>query len=161
MSSINFLGYKDIPIAPAGVGGGNGTTRWLYSEYGTLLSALNITTGISYTFNLSSYEDIENKLKSLYHIRDLGRISNDDVSELEERLRTANDLTAYGREKSKAALSEECKPTTSQKQIDHLRKIQPLTHTDEANEKRRKTISAKQDEKILGINEKKTGKSVR
>lgn len=237
---MNVLGCKDIPITPSGVGGGL-STRWLYSEYGTILSAFHIVTGMTYTFNLSSKDDIELKLKSLYHKRDLGYISNDDVSELEERLRTANSLTSYGRDISNAALSEssivsegaeaeiyddlykyaqewkytshwthnnvyknkilrlykaygedrvkkvlqkvnkdfkrkekvksepyspdmlseECKATTSQKQIDHLREIQHLTHTEEANAKRRKTISAKQDAKILGIDEKKNGKSVR
>lgn len=151
---MNLLGYKDIPIAPSGVGGG-GNTRWLYSEYGCMLSAFHVRSGLSVTFNLSSSDDIDSKLSTLYKKREIGIISNDDISELEERVRTANSLVACGRERSKAALAEECKPTTSQKQIDHLREIQHLTHTEEANKKRRKTIAAKQDDKILGIDEKK------
>lgn len=154
---MDILGYKDIPIAPAGVGGG-GNTRWLYSEYGCILNVFHVRSGIAVTFNLGSADDINCKLNSLYKKRELGIISNDDISELEERVRTANSLSACGRERSNSALAEECKATTSQKQIDHMRDIQPLTHTKEANEKRRKTIAAKRDAKILGIDEKKGSK---
>lgn len=48
-------------------------------------------------------------------------------------------------------IDEAVKPTTTQAQLDHIRKIQPLSHTNEANAKRRKTIEAKKEARMLGL----------
>ena len=48
-------------------------------------------------------------------------------------------------------IDEEVKPTTSEKQLQHLREIQPLTQTDEAKAKRAKTIKEKKARKLLNV----------
>ena len=167
---IDIPNLTGVPMTPAGVGGGM-PTRWIYSTYGRFLSVYGVRNKVSVTFNTASSDDIKNKLSSLYKMRDNGIVDNIDLQELEERLRTMSNVNIYGNgstEPSQVAISEpetsdeikeqkleeEVKPTTSQAQLDHLEKIRPLAHTDEANEKRRKTIEAKKVEKLLGINEK-------
>ena len=49
-------------------------------------------------------------------------------------------------------IDEEVNPATSPSKLAHMRRIQPLSHTDEANKKRRKTIEAKRETKLLGLN---------
>ena len=148
------MDFEDIPMAPAGVGFNSTPTKWIYSEYGRFLSVYGIYNGISVTFNLASADDIKNKLKILYTKRDNGMLSNDDLQELEERLRIMSNVNFYGngsQDQTKAALQEQVKPTTSEKQLNHMRKIQPLSHSDEANHKRRKTLEEKRNLKILGL----------
>lgn len=147
------MDFSNVPMAPAGVGFGM-PTRWTYSEYGRFLSVYGIRNGISITFNLASADDIKNKLEQLYIKRDNGLVDNTDLQELEERLRIMSNINVYGngsQDQTVAALQEEVKPTTSPSQLAHMRRIQPMSHTDEANAKRRKTIEAKQEAKILGL----------
>lgn len=147
------MDFRNIPMAPAGVGQGM-PTRWIYSEYGRFLNVYGIRNGISMTFNLASADDIKLKLDTLYTKRDNGLLDNIDLQELEERLRIMSNINVYGngsQDQTSAALQEEVKPTTSPAQLAHMRRIQPLSHTDEANAKRRKTIEAKQEAKILGL----------
>lgn len=147
------MDFRNVPIAPAGVGQGM-PTRWIYSEYGRFLNVYGIRNGISMTFNLASADDIKMKLDTLYTKRDNGLLDNIDLQELEERLRIMSNINVYGngsQDQTSAALQEEVKPTTSPAQLAHMRRIQPLSHTDEANAKRRKTIEAKQEAKILGL----------
>lgn len=144
---------SNTPMTVAGVGSGM-PTRWIYSEYGRFLSVYGIRNGISITFNLASAEDIDTKLNILYEKRDNGLLDNIDLQELEERLRIMSNINFYGngsQNQTDAALQEETKPTTSPAQLAHMRRIQPLSHTDEANKKRRKTIEARQEAKILGL----------
>ncbi len=150
---IEFKDLSTTPMTVAGVGGGM-PTRWTFSEYGRFLSVYGIRNGITVTFNLASAEDIEGKLNKLYKMRDNGLLDNIDLQELEERLRVMSNINVYGngsQNQTSAALQEEVKPTTSPAQLAHMRRIQPLSHTDEANAKRRKTIEAKQEAKILGL----------
>lgn len=147
------MDFRNVPMAPAGVGQGM-PTRWIYSEYGRFLNVYGIRNGISMTFNLASADDIKMKLDTLYTKRDNGLLDNIDLQELEERLRIMSNINVYGngsQNQTSAALQEEVKPTTSPAQLAHMRRIQPLSHTDEANAKRRKTIEAKQEAKILGL----------
>lgn len=147
------MDFRNVPMAPAGVGQGM-PTRWIYSEYGRFLNVYGIRNGISMTFNLASADDIKLKLDTLYTKRDNGLLDNIDLQELEERLRIMSNINVYGngsQDQTSAALQEEVKPTTSPAQLAHMRRIQPLSHTDEANAKRRKTIEAKQEAKILGL----------
>lgn len=147
------MDFRNVPMAPAGVGQGM-PTRWIYSEYGRFLNVYGIRNGISMTFNLASADDIKMKLDTLYTKRDNGLLDNIDLQELEERLRIMSNINVYGngsQDQTSAALQEEVKPTTSPAQLAHMRRIQPLSHTDEANAKRRKTIEAKQEAKILGL----------
>lgn len=147
------MDFRNVPMAPAGVGQGM-PTRWIYSEYGRFLNVYGIRNGISMTFNLASADDIKMKLNTLYTKRDNGLLDNIDLQELEERLRIMSNINVYGngsQDQTSAALQEEVKPTTSPAQLAHMRRIQPLSHTDEANAKRRKTIEAKQEAKILGL----------
>ena len=140
--------YKDIPPLPNGVGGGL-PTRWIYSEHGRFLSVYGIRNHTIMNFNLSSADDINTKLKRLYAKRDAGLIDNLDLQELEERLRINSNLTVYGNgyEPPTTAAIDEAKPTTSQRQLNHLERIRPLAHTIQANNKRRNTILTKKEEK--------------
>lgn len=152
---INIPDLSNTPMTPAGVGGGM-PTRWIYSEYGRFLSVYGIRNGISLVFNLASANDIETKLQDLYKKRDNGLVDNLDLQELEERLRLMSNITIYGNgseDQSGVALQENVNPTTSPSKLAHMRRIQPLSHTDEANKKRRKTIEAKREAKLLGLNE--------
>lgn len=154
--AFDMVEIKDLsntPMTIAGVGGGM-PTRWTYSEYGRFLNVYGIRNGISMTFNLASADDIQNKLNQLYRMRDNGMLSNLDLQELEERLRITSNINVYGNgseEQTMAALSEEVKPTTSPSKLAHMRKIQPLSHTEEANAKRRRTLEDKRNAKILGL----------
>jgi hypothetical protein len=145
---------KGVPMTPDGVGCCGMPTRWTYSEYGRFLSVYGIRNRIHVIFNLASSDDIEGKLNQLYKMRDNGLVDNIDLQELEERLRTMSNVHFYGNgsmAQTMAALEEEAKPTTSQKQLDHLERIRPLAHTDEANAKRRKTREDKKINKLLGL----------
>lgn len=84
-----------IPITPSGVGvyGVGMPTRWTFSTFGDFLSVYGIRNHISMLFNIKSAEDIENKMRVLYRMRDDGCLDNDDLQELEERLRTMCDVT--------------------------------------------------------------------
>jgi hypothetical protein len=147
------MDFKNVPMAPAGVGGGM-PTRWIYSEYGRFLSVYGIRNGFSVTFNLASADDIETKLAVLYQKRDNGLLDNTDLQELEERLRIMSNINFYGngsQDQTDAALQEEVKPTTTPSQLAHMRRIQPLSQTSEANAKRRKTMEEKRNAKILGL----------
>lgn len=145
--------FKNVPMTPTGVGRGM-PTRWIYSEYGRFLSVYGIRNGFSVTFNLASADDIKMKLAVLYQKRDNGLLDNTDLQELEERLRIMSNINFYGngsQDQTDAALQEEVKPTTSPSTLAHMRRIQPLSHTSEANEKRRKTLEEKRNAKILGL----------
>ena len=163
--SFNDIRVPDLsnePIMLAGVGAGL-PTRWVWAEYGKFLNAYGIRNGFNITFNLDSAYDIKNKLAYLYQKRDEGLINPDDLQELEEKLRTLSDFVIGGNDNQSGAaideiefedmanesVSEEVKPSTSEKQVEHLRKIQPLTHTEEANAKRAKTIKEKQARKMI------------
>lgn len=174
ISSLNegIDNMENVPMTPSGVGN-NPMTKWIYSEYGQFLSVYGIYNKISITFNLNSASDIDNKLKNLRKYRDAGYCSNDDVSELEERLRTLSNFTIRnGTPKSQAGISEssergkvdtvyrdgkavkvkrrgKCKISTDA-QRNAAENARKYAHTDEANKKRRKSISARSDGKILG-----------
>ena len=84
---VNYIpGY--VPMTIASVGVPRGATRWTYSQYGDFLTVYGIRNKIALNFNLSSTVDINNKFALLYHFRDTGSCSIDDVSELEEYIRT-------------------------------------------------------------------------
>ena len=165
---------KDVPITVAGVGHSN-PVRWLYSEFGKNLSAYNIASGGGVMFDISSAKDIQRKLDSLYKLRDSGRCTPNDVAELEERLRTLSNLETSGNdEKSLAGIAEGVKRKKGQKYYtyeDGVKKehtargpfkhvsaeqkkaaenARRYAHTPEAEKKRRKSISARGDGKILG-----------
>lgn len=172
-----FLG-KDVPMTPGGVGvyGVGLPTRWTFSTYGNFMSVYGIRNHVSMIFNLKNVEDIENKMKVLYKMRDDGCLDNDDLQELEERLRTMSDLSKVGNEDyTRVAIEEGKKHRKGQKyytysdgkRVEHiargpmkkvsqekLRAIENArryAHTPEADKKRRKSINARGEGKDLGI----------
>lgn len=170
-----FLG-KDVPMTPSGVGICGLPTRWTFSAFGNFLSVYGIRNHVSMTFNLKSVYDIENKMKILYKMRDDGCLDNDDLQELEERLRTLSDVTIYpSGPRSRVAIEEGKKHKKGQKyytytdgkKVEHiargpmkkvsaekLRSIEnarKYAHTPEADKKRRKSINARGEGKDLGI----------
>jgi hypothetical protein len=166
------MALENIPMTVGAVGFSN-PTRWLYSTYGKFLNVYGIHSGINITFNLASVSDIECKLKSLYALRDRDMCSPDDVSELEERLRTLCNLEISSQKpQTLAGISEssdkgkvvtvyrdgkpvkvvkrgKCK-VSSESQRNAAENARKYAHTDEANKKRRKSINARGDGKILG-----------
>lgn len=92
----------NTPVTIAGVGGrasmsyAQGPTRWDYNKFGDVLTAYGVNNPIMITINLSSPRHIENSLKTLYKYRDRGLVSDIDVRELEERIRTLSDLELSG-----------------------------------------------------------------
>lgn len=173
---ITPKGYNEVPMTVGAIGYSN-PTRWICSVYGNLLNAYNITSRVSVNINLSSIDDIKIKLKSIYDLRDRGIILLDDVSELEERVRTESNLVNTSNDKqSMVAVSEiDIKEGTDYKEVTVFRDGKPCkvrkrkkkgistdaqkraaenarkyAHTNEANAKRRKSISARRDSKILG-----------
>lgn len=158
--NIRVPDLSNQPMTPSGVGGGM-PTRWVWSEYGRFLNAYGIRNGFNVTFNLSSAYDIKNKLAYLYDQRDKGLINSDDLQELEERLRTVSDFVIGGNDNQSGAAIEEIeyddmaneavKPSTSEKQLKHLEEIRPLAHSDEANEKRKKTLNEKRARKLINV----------
>lgn len=166
------MGVDNIPMTVGAIGYSN-PTRWLYSEYGRFLNVYGISNHINVTFNLDSADDIQSKLSYLYNQRDLGNCNPDDISELEERLRTLSSFVIGGRgDNSLAGISESSnkgkvvtvykdgKPVkvtkrgkfkvSTEAQRNAAENARKYAHTDEANKKRRKSISARGDGKILG-----------
>lgn len=168
------MAFDNIPITPAGVGGYSSPVRWSYTQQGQYLSVFGINNHISMTFNLKSAMDIDYKLKSLYAMRDRGLLNNDDIQELEERLRTYHDLEMGGNgPHSLAGIRESAKHKKGKKYVtykDGIRKeiiargpnemstqaqrdaaenARQYAHTEEANAKRRKSINAKREDKII------------
>ena len=150
------------------------------SQADSRLNAYGIRNGFNITFNLESAYDIKNKLAYLYQKRDEGLINSDDLQELEERLRTLSDFVIGGNDNQAGAaieeieyddmanesaeegseeeneehceeVDEEVKPTTSEKQLEHIRKIQPLSQTDDAKAKRKKTLTEKKARKLINV----------
>ena len=177
--NIRVPDLSNQPMTPSGVGGGM-PTRWVWAEYGRFLNAYGIRNGFNITFNLESAYDIKNKLAYLYQKRDEGLINSDDLQELEERLRTLSDFVIGGNDNQAGAaieeieyddmanesaeegseeeneehceeVDEEVKPTTSEKQLEHIRKIQPLSQTDDAKAKRKKTLTEKKARKLINV----------
>lgn len=165
--------FNKTSIMLAGVGAGR-PSRWLYSEYGNFLSAFNYVSGIEVVFNLSSVTDIQRKLEYIYQLRDQGKCSIDDVSELEERLRTLSSLSTSGKDrKSLAGLYESTKRAKGSKYVtysdgvkkEHIARgsskkstdaqkraaenARKYAWTESARKKRRKSISARGDGKIM------------
>ena len=164
---------KEVPMTLSAVGSGS-PVRWTYSTYGNFLNAYNIRCGINLTFNLSSEDDIKHKLMMLYKTRDCGMCSEDDVSELEERIRTLSNFERGGNNpKTLSGISEigvtesrvvtvyrdgkpykvkkrEKKSISTDAQRSAAANARKYAHTDEANKKRRKSINARRDGKILG-----------
>ena len=168
------MSYGDIPITPAGVGFSSSPVRWSYTQQGQYLSVFGIKNHISLTFNLKSASDIEYKLNTLYGMRDRGLLCNDDISELEERLRTYSDLEIGGlgpqttagiresvkRKKGKKyivykdgvrkeVVARGSSKESTQAQKDAAENARKYAHTDKANAKRRKSINAKREDKII------------
>lgn len=168
------MDMKDVPIMP--VSTGYRPQTWMFSTYGKFLSIYGTYNHISLVFNLSSADDIRQKLQTLYRMRDMGNCSADDVNEVEERVRMLSNLQIGGNgEHSSAALTEGTKRKKGQKYYtysDGIKKehtargpskvvsseqkkaaenARKYAHTPEAEKKRRKSISARGDEKALGI----------
>jgi hypothetical protein len=160
-----------IPTTVAGVGSG-GVTRWIYSSYGNFLNIYGIRNHIAITFNTNSVEDIESKINYLECLASKGYCNPDDIEEVKERLKTLCDFSVGGTRPQPFAVHESSEkdlevtvyrdgkpvkvkkrgkqqnPTEAQKKAaENARKY---AHTDEANKKRRKSISARSDGKILG-----------
>lgn len=163
----------DYPVALASVGFSR-ATRWTYTQYNQFLCAYNIKRGIEITFNLEDVENIKNKLNYLYSLRRDGRLSSDDISELEERLRTLSTLEVGGNSnQSLAGISESTKHAKGKEYItytDGIKKkhvargsskhstdaqkkaaenARKYAWTESARKKRRKSISARSDGKIM------------
>lgn len=168
------MSFDNIPITPAGVGSYSSPVRWSYSHQGQYLSVFGINNHISMTFNLKSASDIDYRLKALYSMRDRGLLCNDDISELEERLRTYHDLEmGDSHPHSLAGIRESAKHKKGKKYVvykEGVRKeitargsmkestpaqknaaenARQYAHTEEANAKRRKSINAKREDKII------------
>lgn len=161
--------YEDVPMTVGAVGY-NCPTRWLYSVYDRFLNVYNISSGVNLVFNTFSADDVKRKLEILYDLRDNNKCNPDDISELEERLRTmCNFEIASRRPPTMAGISEAGKVVTvyrdgkpvqvvkrgkskvvTDAQRDAAANARQYAHTDEANKKRRKSISARSDGKILG-----------
>lgn len=164
----------NVPVMPATTG--CRPQRWIYSEYGKILNIYGTYNHISMTFNLDSVSDIEVKLSNLYRLRDMGNCSTDEVNEVEEKLRTLSNLVIGGRgDQTLAGIREGVKHKKGQKYYtysdgvkkEHIAKgprkavsseqkkaaenARKYAHTPEAEKKRRKSISARGDEKALGI----------
>lgn len=172
-SSDTLEGYN-YPITPSGVGGSAFRTRWTYTIYGQYLCAFNFRSGVEITFNLNRPEDIKSKLDMLYALRDSNRLNPDDVSELEERLRTYSTLEIGGNApQSLAGIGEGVKHKKGEKYYtyedgvkkEHIARgssshstddqkraaenARKYAHTESAKKKRRKSIKARGDGKIL------------
>ena len=166
------------PIMLGAVGAGK-PVRWTYSHYNNFLSVYGIHNHLNLTFNLNSKEDIEYKLEVLKDYRDRGLCPADDVSELEERLRTFSDFVIGGSKgNTKAALQDaihegkkrkkgEVYYTTDEsgQKVKHVAKgsmkvvpeskvkaalnASKYAHTPEADAKRSKTIAKRKEVKAL------------
>lgn len=164
------LNPHEVPMTVAGPGGG-GVTRWLYSTYGDFLNVYGIRSHISMTFNTTSASDIESKVKSLETMAAKGFCNPDDVTEVKERLRTLYNLSMGGNNPAVFEVDEskgleitvyrdgkpvkikkrgKQKTPTSEAQKKAAENARKYAHTDEANKKRRKSISARSDGKVLG-----------
>lgn len=164
----------DTPTLLGGVGGGQ-PVRWLYSEFGHFLNVWGKNNNVNVTFNLKSKDDIDSKLDALRSYVRNGLLAKDDLSELEERLRTYSNLASGGNGSHtySAIVSEahakgkkyttykdgklvekvgrgERKHVTSA-QLKALAEARKKAHTDEACTKRRKSIQARRDAKTLGL----------
>lgn len=168
---------KDTPMTIAGVGSGT-PVRWIYSTYGKFLSVYGIKNGISMVFNLTSDYDIRHKLSLLKAQVDVGRCDQDDLAELEERIRTLSGLEPDNtsepsddvnkkvqvKESTKAGkvdtVYRDGKPVkvkrrgkftvSSDAQKAAAENARKYAHTEEAEKKRRKSINARGEGKILG-----------
>lgn len=171
------MDYRDVPMTPSGVGFGT-PTRWTFTQYGDLLSVYGIRNHITMTFNLKSPDDIQNKLRILYGLRDANPMLHDDIQELEERLRLYSDLsiggygdqtlagiresahkkpkkgekvTKYEDGQKKVIIARGPRKVVSQAQEDAIARARQFAHTPEAETKRRKSISARGDDKVMGL----------
>ena len=171
------MDFKDVPMTPSGVGFGT-PTRWTFTQYGDILSVYGIRNHITMTFNLKSADDIQNKLRVLYELRDANPMLQDDIQELEERLRLYSDLSIGGysdqtvsgiregahkkHKKGEVYIKQEGTQTrkvvargprkvVSAAQEEAIANARQYAHTSEADAKRRKTMSAKSDNKVLGL----------
>lgn len=164
----------DTPTLLGGVGGGQ-PFRWLYSEFDSFLNVWGKNNGINVTFNLRSKDDIDNKLDMLRQFVLNGSISEDDLYELEERLRTYSNLASGGNgsHTHSAIVSEAHKKGEvyktyqdgklvekvgrgkrkhiTQAQLKALANARKTAHSDVARAKRRKSIQARRDAKILDM----------
>lgn len=159
-----------------GIGGGK--RNWIYSESNKFLSVTGISNHVNMVFNLDSKYDIDNKLSILRDSVYRGECSNDALMELEEKLRTLSNFVIGGKEHSLVGLSEGARlkrkkgkkyytydengtkvehiargpvkvPTEAQKRA--AANARKYAHTGSADAKRRKTIKAKGDAKVLGL----------
>lgn len=164
----------NTPTLIGGVGGGQ-QVRWLYSEFDHFLNVWGKNNGVNVTFNLRSKDDIDAKLDMLHQYVLNGSLSKEDLCELEERLRTYSNLSSGGNgsHTHSAIVSEAHKKgvkyTTyqdgklvekvgrgkrkhiTQAQLKALAEARKKAHSDEARAKRRKSIQARRDAKILDI----------
>lgn len=158
---------NNVPTTVAGVGAG-GVTRWVYSTYGSFLNIYGIRNHITMTFNTKSVEDVESKVRYLEGLADKGFCNPDDVAEVKERLRTFCNLETggtrpqvFGVHESEVTVYRDGQPVKVKKrgkqknpvsdaQKNAAENARKYAHTDEANKKRRKSISARKDGKILG-----------
>lgn len=168
------MALDNIPMTPSGVGFNSSPVRWSYVQYGQFLNVFGLRNHISITFNLKQAYDIDKKLQSLYDLRDKGVVSNDDISELEERLRMYNDFEMVGqaphtlagiREAAKRRKGQKyvtyhhgkrevhvargSRKESSDKQKQAAANARRYAHTPEADKNRRLSISAKGDDKII------------
>lgn len=161
----------EVPMTVAGVGNSS-PTKWLYSSYGNFLNVYGIHNRISITFNVSSVCDIENKIKYLENMRDAGYCTQDEVSELKERVSVLSNLSVGGKRPQAFGVCESSGKgkvdtvyrdgkavkikrrgrfkISTEAQRNAAENARKYAHTDEANKKRRKSISARGDGKILG-----------
>lgn len=152
----------------SGVGSGY-RHAWDVSEVNRLLTTRGIYNNICVTFNLSSADDVNRKLDAVKDLVARGMCHPNDLLELKEivRLHGGLDSGGYG-EQSKAGIQEsakvklvyrngELKEVAIRKKIlateaqkNAVANARQYAHTEEANNKRRKSIVARRDGKVLG-----------
>lgn len=171
-------------------GVGDGIKRyWLYTEHGNFLSAYGIINKLTINFNLSSEEDIYNKFEKLKQYQKDGVCTENEVTELEEKVRTLSNFVLGGNSTgTNIALGDSIsscivpkgveegvkykkdqittvyrdgkevkvkhrgsrKGVTSPEVERACAKAREYAHTPQAEAKRRKSINARRDGKVLG-----------
>ena len=161
---------EELGNSLSGIVSGIGSGRmhaWSTSVYGDIFSACSIYSGTNVVLNLKSIEDIKSKMDDLERLCASGGCYKFELDELKEIIRLQGSLAAGGNsdqthvgigeavktvykdgipykiEKRKKVLATEAQKRAA----DNARKF---AHSPLAEEKRRKSISARRDGKILG-----------
>ena len=159
---------EEYSFMVSGVGAGRRHV-WDVTEFNGILTAFGLYNKINVNINLRSSEDISNKFKVLDDLVSQGLCLPNDVLELREIVRLRNGLDAGGNgEQTRVDIGEAVKVKTifkdgEPKKVVVRKKIMATSaqeeaaanarqyaHTEEADSKRRKSINARRDAKILG-----------